>query len=97
MGSALALATFTAAGQAVDLGWYPPSKTNINNLTAALSNEGVYGFIFNTSETPAGQYGSYNWCNMPHVRKTEYVKASGEYKLQYVEIVSIHMSRRRVP
>lgn len=87
-GIALLLSSSATAGQAVSLDWHPPSKSNVNNLTAALDSEGVYGFIFNTSKTPDGQYGTYNWCNMPHVRKTEYVKAPKGYELQYVEMVS---------
>ncbi|RYO92677.1 hypothetical protein DL763_004590 [Monosporascus cannonballus] len=86
-------ASIAARGRAVDLGWYPPRKTDINNLTAALNSEGVYGFIFSTSETPDDLYGTYNWCNMPHVRKTEYVKAPGQYELQYVEIIQRHHKR----
>lgn len=88
MHSAFVLAAMAPAGQAVDISWYPPRETNINNLTAALDGEGVYGFIFNTSETPDERYGTYNWCNMPHVRRTEYVRAPDEYELQYLEIVS---------
>ncbi|KAI0880149.1 phosphoglycerate mutase-like protein [Annulohypoxylon maeteangense] len=79
--------------QNVDLGWYPPSNTSINNLTAVLDNQGVYGFIFNTSDTPKAQYGAYNWCNMPHVRKSEYVKPAAEYKLTYVEVIQRHHKR----
>lgn len=78
-----------AVAQKVDLGWYPPSNTSINNLTAALTSQGIYGFIFNTSETPDGQYGTYNWCNMPHVRKSEYVKPVNDYELSYVEVVRL--------
>ncbi|KAH8647249.1 histidine phosphatase superfamily [Xylariales sp. PMI_506] len=88
-------ATATGAAAAADLGWYSPSQTQINNLTSALSTDGTYGFIFNTSANPDGEYGKYNWCNMPHVRKTEYVKASPEYKLKYVEL--IHRHHKRTP
>lgn len=75
----------------VDLGWYPPSQTVINNLTNVVSNDttGVYGFIFNSSYIPDDQYGTYNWCNMPHVRPQEYVRPSEEYELAYVELVSL--------
>jgi 2-phosphoxylose phosphatase len=73
---------------AVDLNWYAPAQTDINNITDAFDSEGVYGFIFNTSDTPADEYGTYNWCNMPHVRKEEYVKPSADYTLKYVEVVS---------
>jgi acid phosphatase len=72
----------------VDIKWYAPSQSNINNLTGVLSGSGVYGFIYNTSHTPDAQYGTYNWCNMPHVRKREYIKPSDEYELKYVELVS---------
>jgi hypothetical protein len=76
------------SGQSVDLKWYPPSDTQINNLTSVLNGEGIYGFIFNTSQTPDEKYGTYNWCNMPHARKKEYAKPSKEYDLRYVEVVS---------
>lgn len=76
-----------AAG-GVDLSWYAPAHTEVNNLTAVINGKGVWGFIYDTSETPDDRYGQYNWCNMPHVRKTEYVKPSDEYELKYVELVS---------
>lgn len=75
-----------AAGK-VDVGWHAPSKTRVNDLDSALDSEGVYGFIFDSSETPDEEYGTYNYCNMPHARKTEYVRPSSEYELQYVELV----------
>lgn len=76
----------------VDLGWYPPSSSVINNLTNVVSNDttGVYGFIFNTSHTPDDEYGTYNWCNMPHVRSSEYIRPPEEYELAYVEVVSFN-------
>jgi hypothetical protein len=78
-----------AAIAPVDLAWYPPNATAINNLDSVLKSSGVYGFVYNSSTNPKNvPYGTYNWCNMPHVRKTEYVKPSKEYKLKYVEIVS---------
>ncbi|KAI1406785.1 phosphoglycerate mutase-like protein [Hypoxylon sp. FL1857] len=83
----------TVIAQEVDLRWYPPSNTSINNLTTALRGQGVYGFIFNTSETPGAQYGTYNWCNMPHVRKSEYIKPAIEYELKYVEVIQRHHKR----
>ena len=77
--------------------WYAPRSTDLNNLTAALdaSQQGVYGFIFNSSTTPAGQYGTYNWCNMPHVRKQEYRVPDASKKLAYVEL--IHRHHKRTP
>lgn len=73
----------------VGLGWHPPSPSEINNLTATINATGVYGFVFNSSVTPASlPYGTYNWCNMPHVRPQEYSIPPKEYKLEYVEVVS---------
>lgn len=71
--------------------WHPPADWDVNNLTKALHSEGVYGFIFDSSHTPDDKYGQYNYCNMPHVRRQEYVKPSEEYELKYVELVSAHI------
>lgn len=78
------------ANSSVDLGWYAPSQTLVNNLTNVVSNSttGVYGFIYNSSQTSDEEYGTYNWCNMPHVRATEYIVPEDEYELVYVELVS---------
>lgn len=75
---------------AVDLSWYPPSQTLVNNLTNVVSDSttGVYGFIYDSSHTPDQDYGTYNWCNMPHVRASEYKVPPDEYQLVYVELVS---------
>jgi hypothetical protein len=72
----------------VDLSWHAPNATNINNLTQVIRGFDIYGWVYNNSQVPAAEYGIYNWCNMPHVRKTEYKVLSTEYKLQYVEVVS---------
>ncbi|KAI0596902.1 histidine acid phosphatase family protein [Biscogniauxia sp. FL1348] len=90
--SSSAATTQTAA---IDLSWYPPRNTSINDLSAVLDDSnGIYGFIFNSSDTSPGvPYGTYNWCNMPHVRKTEYVRPSAEYELQYVEVIQRHHKR----
>jgi len=85
---AASLTHHAEAASTVDLSWHAPNATGINNLTEVIGGEGVYGFIYNSSHTPASQYGVYNWCNMPHVRATEYKKPESEYKLQYVEVVS---------
>jgi hypothetical protein len=74
---------------AIDADWYPPSPRAVNNLTEAIEAKGVYGYIYDTSETPDEKYGTYNWCNMPHVRKREYVPAEKGYELRYVELVSL--------
>lgn len=71
----------------VDLGWYAPKKSWINDLGRVLNGTGTNGFVFNSSLLPAGvEYGTYNWCNMPHVRKEEYVKVDDEFELLYVEV-----------
>lgn len=82
-----AVATTVAA--AVSTSWYAPNVTAINDLNKVLNSVGVYGFIFNSSVTPDQLYGQYNWRNMPHVRKSEYVRAPKEYELVYVEVVGV--------
>lgn len=80
-----------ASSVSVGLTWHPPNSSWINDLGSVINGTGIHGFIFNSSDLPSGvSYGSYNWCNMPHVRRQEYPVASREYKLQYVEVVSIH-------
>jgi len=85
---AASLARHGKAANTVDLGWHAPNATQINDLTKVIGGEGIYGWIYDNSITPAGEYGVYNWCNMPHVRATEYKTPDAEYKLQYVEVVS---------
>ncbi|TAQ88233.1 hypothetical protein B7494_g3466 [Chlorociboria aeruginascens] len=79
----------------IDLSWHAPNASDINSLNSAINGTGVYGFIYDSSNTPDGEYGVYNWCNMPHVRVTEYKRASEEYELQYVEV--IHRHHKRTP
>lgn len=70
-------------------GWYPPNSTWMTDLDDVINGTGVHGFIFNGSQLPPGTpYGTYNWCNMPHVRASEYPRVSHEYELRYVEVVS---------
>jgi 2-phosphoxylose phosphatase len=87
--ASLGIVTAQCGGPAsVDLSWHAPSSTVVNNLTAVVNGTGIYGYIFNSSTTPAGEpYGTYNWCNMPHVRAQEYPPAPSGYKLEYVELV----------
>ncbi|KAF9878492.1 hypothetical protein CkaCkLH20_03984 [Colletotrichum karsti] len=95
-GSSVAPGNTTTTGPGgVDIGWHPPASSEVNNLTSVIGGKGVWGFIYDTSATPDDKYGQYNWCNMPHVRKTEYVKASDEYELKYVEL--IHRHHKRTP
>ncbi|KAM3084374.1 hypothetical protein ACMFMG_001520 [Clarireedia jacksonii] len=80
----------------IDLKWYPPKSTAINDLGQVMAEEGVYGFIYDCSQTTNGTaYGTYNWCNMPHVRSQEYVTPPEDYKLRYVEV--IHRHHKRTP
>ncbi|OJD37360.1 histidine acid phosphatase [Diplodia corticola] len=78
-------------------GWHPPKSTWITDLDDVINGTGVHGFVFNGSQLPDGvPYGTYNWCNMPHVRASEYPKlASDEYQLEYVEV--IHRHHKRTP
>ncbi|KAI0121296.1 histidine phosphatase superfamily [Xylariales sp. AK1849] len=89
----LLLPAVVTTAQTVDLAWHAPAQTDINNLTKALNSKGIYGFIFDSSDTPDSEYGVYNWCNMPHVRKSEYVKPSSEFELKYVEVIQRHHKR----
>lgn len=73
----LSTAAAAAADMGVDLNWHPPAATQVNNLTSALQGSGTYGFIFNSSQTPDARYGQYNWCNMPHARRAEYLHGGG--------------------
>jgi hypothetical protein len=97
-GTAVLTALVSGSMAAVDLSWHAPAASQINNLTSVTSSTGVYGFIYDTSVTPDDKYGQYNWCNMPHVRKTEYIKPSEDYKLQYVELVTspIHPTHEHI-
>ncbi|KAH8726829.1 cytochrome P450 [Phaeosphaeriaceae sp. PMI808] len=71
----------------LDLKWYAPKKSWINDLGQVLNGTGTNGFVFNSSQLPAGtSYGSYNWCNMPHVRAQEYPKVGEGFELVYVEV-----------
>lgn len=84
----ISLCISSAIGTEIDLDWHAPAATRLNDLDQVLRGEGVYGFIYDTSETPEGKYGTYNWCNMPHVRREEYIRAPEEFELRYVEVVS---------
>ncbi|KAM7222354.1 Histidine phosphatase superfamily [Rhypophila decipiens] len=85
-----------ARNQVVDLRWHAPIPTQINSLKSAINGSGTYGFIFDSSGLPDRvPYGTYNWCNMPHVRPTEYPKVNDSYVLTYVEV--IHRHHKRTP
>ncbi|KAK0437736.1 phosphoglycerate mutase-like protein [Desarmillaria tabescens] len=78
---------------AVNVTHYAPRSTNINNLTYVVNGTTDAPGIYNTSTTPDSEYGTYNWCNMPHVRVNEYVTPSSNYTLEYVEIIQRHHKR----
>lgn len=85
-----------ASSGTADLNWYAPDSTMINSLTSVVNDSGIYGYIFNSSNTPASlPYSTYNWCSMPHVRAQEYIVPSADYELAYVEI--IHRHHKRTP
>lgn len=71
----------------VDISWYPPARSQVNNLTSALHASGVYGITYGSSANPNGTPGAYDWCNMPHVRPQDYVPADDAFELHYVELV----------
>ncbi|KAM4059298.1 Histidine acid phosphatase family protein [Hirsutella rhossiliensis] len=91
--AAVAQSPVTSAG--ADIKWHAPSQTSVSNLTEALHGSGVFGFIFNSSATPDDEYGIYNWCNMPHVRRSEYLQPKPEFELRFVEL--IHRHHKRTP
>lgn len=86
--SGLSLVSSQCNSSTPSLAWYAPRNTSVNTLSSVVNSTGTYGFIFNGSTDPVGvEYGTYNWCNMPHVRPQEYVKAADGYQLEYVEVV----------
>lgn len=77
----------SAHDQSIDLSWHEPKKSWINDLGKVLNGTGTYGFAFHGSQLPVGTpYGTYNWCNMPHVRSQEYPSVGEDYELQFVEV-----------
>ncbi|KAL1407401.1 hypothetical protein Q8F55_006833 [Vanrija albida] len=85
----VSLATTAAA---FNITHYPPAADSWYNLTWALNGTGSPG-IYSGSATPDAQYGVYNWCNMPHVRKAEYKLPPCDYELKYVEVIQRHHKR----
>jgi acid phosphatase len=90
--------TATTKGQSPNEGlkWYAPKQSWINDLSAMINGSGTHGFNFAGSRLPEGtRYGTYNYCNMPHVRREEYDIVGEEYELRYVEV--IHRHHKRTP
>nr|XP_031858781.1 uncharacterized protein CI109_005877 [Kwoniella shandongensis]KAA5525853.1 hypothetical protein CI109_005877 [Kwoniella shandongensis] len=71
---------------------YPPANTSNTVLEQVLNGNDIPG-IYSSSETPDSEYGQYNWCAMPHIRKTEYKVPSKDYELKYVEVIQRHHKR----
>lgn len=70
---------------------YPPKNSPFGNLDDVFNPEqGTNGGNY---VPQSSHYGEYNFCNMPHVRKTEYQVPKGE--LVYVEV--IHRHHKRTP
>jgi hypothetical protein len=78
--------TPTASTNVADIGWYPPSATWITDLDEVIGGTGTHGFRFDGSIPPTS--GQYSYCNMAHVRPSDYVVPSQkEFELIYVELV----------
>lgn len=78
----------------IDLSWHAPISSHINNLGSVINGTGTHGYLFNSSTLPDNvTYGTYNWCNMPHVRRSEYPKMNLSYTLEYVEVIQRHHKR----
>jgi hypothetical protein len=53
--SAVSIATNTNASNTnLDLSWHAPPSTKVSDLKSVINGTDVYGFIFNSSKTPAG-------------------------------------------
>jgi hypothetical protein len=43
-----------ASNTTLDLSWHAPPSTKVSDLKSVINGTDVYGFIFNSSKTPAG-------------------------------------------
>ncbi|KAK4051512.1 hypothetical protein OIO90_004726 [Microbotryomycetes sp. JL221] len=73
---------------------YDSDSSPINNLTVVLTGTGTNGQLWQPDTVDDKRYGTYNYCNMPHVRAKEYQVPKG-FKLKYVEV--IHRHHKRTP
>lgn len=92
----LLLVLFFTSASATSVTHNPPIANQYSNLSAvfdnsSLTNNGVY----NGSYVADSEYGVYNFCNMPHVRASEYATPELGFELQYVEV--IHRHHKRTP
>ncbi|SGZ57183.1 CIC11C00000000788 [Sungouiella intermedia] len=94
--ASLYLVAVALAGEARVPTHYPPIVNEITNLTDVFNDElDTNGGHYNGSYVSPEAYGEYNFCNMPHVRKLEYLVPESGFKLQYVEV--IHRHHKRTP
>ena len=78
----------------VDSQWRKPAKFWDTDLRETIDATGTFDFTFNSSSLPKGvKYGSYDYCNMPHVRRQEYKIPLKEFRLEYVEVIHRHHKR----
>lgn len=75
--------------RSVNSSWYPPNKTQINDLETVINGTDVFDFIFSDAYIPpsSASNGIHNWCNMPHVNLETYPVPPAGYTLEYVEVV----------
>lgn len=74
----------------ISLSWYPPPKTDLNQLDKVFTAQDTHGLIFDTSEPPLN---GYDYCNMPHAHKDTYPEPGKGYQLEYVEVIQRHHKR----
>jgi hypothetical protein len=44
----------SASNATVDLSWHAPPSTKVSDLKSVINGTDVWGFVFNSSKTPAG-------------------------------------------
>ncbi|KAI1823911.1 histidine acid phosphatase family protein [Xylaria intraflava] len=79
------------SGDGVDLSWYPPRESVVNDLSAALHGRGTDGIRFDDGGVRDGD--GVNWCDMPRVTLGDYVVAPLGFELRYVEVIQRHHKR----
>lgn len=70
-----------------------PKDVDVGNLDKVLADSIASIGAYKASYVGPNDYGSYNYCNMPHVRASEYIVPSPEYELKYVEVIQRHHKR----
>lgn len=48
------LFSFASVVSSLDLSWHAPLSTQVSDLQSVINGTGVFGFVFNSSTTPAG-------------------------------------------